>query len=124
MGHVKVAMPRTRHSGSPTEVIGRYKRRTDELDETITSAYVHGISTRDMSELTRSLMGEDVSRSTVSRVTKRLDENIEELRSRPITGPVPYLFLDATFLDARWARRVESVSPTASAWTANGHSLP
>lgn len=55
-------------------------------------------------------MGEDVSKSTVSRVTKRLEENVETLRQKPITGPVPYLFLDATFLDARWARRVENVA--------------
>ena len=110
MGHLEVAVPRTRNSGSAADVLGRYKRRTDELDETITSAYVHGVSTRDISELTRSLMGEDVSKSTVSRVTKRLEQNVEELRNKPITGPVPYLFLDATFLDARWARRVENVA--------------
>jgi len=110
MGHLEVAVPRTRHSGSAADVLGRYKRRTEELDETITSAYVHGVSTRDISELTKSLMGEDVSKSTVSRVTKRLEENVEELRNRPITEPVPYLYLDATFLDARWARRVENVA--------------
>ena len=85
-----------------TDVLGRYKRRTEELDETITSAYVHGISTRDMSEITKSLMGEEVGRSTVSRVTKKLEENVEALRNAPIEGPMLYLFLDATFLDARW----------------------
>jgi len=110
MGHLEVRVPRTRESGSAADVLGRYKRRTQELDETITSAYVHGISTRDMSELTKSLMGEDVSRSTVSRVTKKLGENVEALRNAPIEGPMPYLFLDATFLDARWARRVENVA--------------
>lgn len=110
MGHLQVAVPRTRHSGSAADVIGRYKRRTEELDETITSAYVHGVSTRDMGELTRSLMGEEVSKSTVSRVTKRLEDNVEELRTKPIDGHVPYLFLDATFLNTRWARRVENVA--------------
>lgn len=54
MGHLEVAVPRTRHSGSAADVLGRYKRRTDELDETITSAYVHGVSTRDISERSRS----------------------------------------------------------------------
>ena len=37
-------------------------------------------------------------------------QGIEALKKAPITGPVPYLYLDATFLDARWARRVENVS--------------
>jgi len=110
LGHLKVAVPRSRHSGSAAEVIGRYKRRSEDIDETITSAYVHGVSTRDMTELTKSLMGEEVSKSTVSRVTKRLEEKVEAMRQQPIEEPMRYLYLDATFLDARWARTVENVA--------------
>ncbi len=109
-GHIEVVVPRTRNSGSATEVIGRYKRRVDEIDDAITEAYVHGVSTRDMTMLTRALTGEDVSKSAVSRITARLEENVETLRTTPIDGPMPYLYLDATFLDARWARTVENVA--------------
>jgi transposase-like protein len=55
-------------------------------------------------------MGEGISPSTVSRVTKVLGQQVEALRREPIQGPVPYLYLDATFLDARWARKVENVA--------------
>ena len=52
-----------------------------------------------------------LGRSTVSRVaTAWLDEGVQTLRSAPIEGAHPYLYLDATFLDARWARKVENVS--------------
>jgi putative transposase len=110
MGSIEVAVPRTRQSGAPVEVLGRYRRRTGDVDRMVTSAYVEGLSTRDMTRLTEALMGEGVSRSTVSRVTKVLEEQIEELRRAPIKEPMPYLYLDATFLDARWARTVENVS--------------
>jgi len=110
MGLIEVAVPRTRESGSPVEVLGRYRRRSAELDEAIVSAYVHGASTRDIGDITEALAGEQVSRSTVSRVTSTLNQKVEELRKAPIAGPIPYLFLDATFLDARWARKVENVS--------------
>jgi putative transposase len=110
MGEVELAVPRTRYSGAPTEVVGRYKRRTEELDRLVTTAYVQGVSTRDMTRLSQALMGEGVSRSTVSRVTKVLGEQVEQLRRAPIEEPVPYLYLDATFLDVRWARAVENVS--------------
>jgi len=63
-----------------------------------------------MGDVTEALLGERVGRSTVSRVAKRLDETVQELRRAPIEGPHPYLYLDATFLDARWARKVENVS--------------
>ena len=73
-------------------------------------AYVSGVSQHKMGDVTEALMGERVGRSTVSRVAKRLDEAVEGLRRAPIEGPHPYLYLDATFLDARWARKVENVS--------------
>ena len=55
-------------------------------------------------------------------VAKRLDGAVEALRSAPIEGPHPYLYLDATFLDARWARKVENVSAlVAYAVDPDGH---
>jgi putative transposase len=111
MGVIDLEVPRAQEGGSSgAGVFGRYKRRTQEIDDTIVSAYVHGASTRDIGQITETLMGEHVGRSTVSRVTKSLTEKVEELRKAPITGPIPYLFLDATFLDAGWARKVENVS--------------
>jgi transposase-like protein len=74
------------------------------------SAYVHGVSTRQAGELTAALLGERVSRATVSRVTQALEATVAQLRGGRIEGPHPYLFLDATFVNARWARTVENVS--------------
>lgn len=122
MGYIEVAVPRARENGSPTEVIGRYRRRSAEVDRMVTAAYVEGVSTRDMNRVTAALMGEGISRSTVSRVTKVLGEQVEALRREPISEPIPYLYLDATFLDARWARRVENVSAlVAYGVTMDGH---
>jgi putative transposase len=110
LGQIDVTVPRSRGQGSPADVIGRYQRRSPELDEMMVEAYVSGVSQRKMADVTEALMGERVGRSTVSRVAKRLDEAVQELRSAPIEGAHPYLYLDATFLDARWAKRVENVS--------------
>ena len=110
MGQIEVAMPRSREGGSPADVLGRYQRRSPELDDMMVEAYVSGVSSRKMGDVTEALMGERVGRSTVSRVAKRLDDAVEELRTSPIEGPHPYLYLDATFLDARWAKKVENVS--------------
>jgi len=110
MGMIEVDVPRTRANGSAVDVIGRYRRRAAEIDDGIVAAYVSGSSTRDIGEITEALVGDRVSRSTVSRVTAALHDKVDQLRKAPITGPIPYLFLDATFLDARWARKVENVS--------------
>jgi hypothetical protein len=78
---IDLDVPRAREGGSAgAGVLGRYKRRTQEIDDTIVSAYVHGASTRDIGQITETLMGEHVGRSTVSRVTKSLNQKVEELR--------------------------------------------
>ena len=97
MGQIEVAVPRSRELGSPAEVMGRYRRRSEELDDMIVEAYVGGVSQRKMGEVTEALMGERVGRSTVSRTAKRLQESVNELRSERIEGPHPYLYLDATY---------------------------
>jgi transposase-like protein len=109
-GSVELRVPRTRESGSAGAVLGRYGRRSEEIDDAIKAAYVHGVSTRNMKNVTEALLGESVGRSTVSRITKTLDERVEALRTTPIEEPIVYLYLDATFLDARWARVVDNVS--------------
>lgn len=109
-GEVAVRVGRTRAGGAATAPLGRYARRQAEVDAAVTQAYVRGVSTRDMAGVTEALLGKQVGKSTVSRVTKRLEDQVEELRREPITERYAYLYLDATFVDARWARSVENVS--------------
>jgi len=110
LGQLDLTVPRTRASGSACDVLGRYQRRAPEVDDLIAEAYVQGVSTRKMGAVTEALLGERVGRATVSRVSKRLEDEVEALRTAPIAGPIRYLYLDATFLDARWARAVENVA--------------
>ena len=110
MGHMEVEVPRTRESGSPTGVFGRYQRRQAEVDDLITSSYVNGVSTRNVGAVTEALLGQRVGRSSVSRVTKSLEEEVRRFQAAPITEPTPYLYLDGTFLNARWARKVENIA--------------
>jgi transposase-like protein len=109
-GEVELRVGRTRNGGSATAPLGRYARRRPEIDAAITQSYVAGVSTRDMAGVTEALLDKRVGRSTVSRVTRRLEDEVEALRRSPIAEPFAYLFLDATFIDARWARTVENVS--------------
>ena len=75
MGRIDVKMPRTREHGSPVDVVGRYRRRTESLDDAIVAAYVGGVSTRDMTTVTEALMGE-------GSVRLRRELQIEEMEGR------------------------------------------
>jgi transposase-like protein len=109
-GEIEVRVGRTRAGGAATAPVGRYLRRQPEIDDAIAESYVRGLSTRDMGSVTQALLGKRVARSTVSRVTRRLDDEVEALRTEALAEPIAYLYLDATFVDARWARTVENVS--------------
>jgi len=110
MGHIQVRMPRARRGGAPVDVIGAYQRRTAEVDDAVTEAYVRGVSTRGMGDVVEALTGGGLGKSSVSRVTARLEEEVEKLRTRSLGGSkYPFLYLDGTYHKVRWARKVESV---------------
>jgi putative transposase len=44
---------------------------------------------------------EGISASSVSRITKELDEKVCEFISKSIEHEIPYLFVDATYLKVR-----------------------
>ena len=110
LGEVAVDVGRSRRHGAAIAPVGRYLRRRPQIDDAVSEVYVRGASTRDVAPITEALLGKRVSRSTVSRVTRQLEDGVEALRKEPITEPIAYLYLDATFIDARWARTVENVS--------------
>jgi transposase-like protein len=58
-------------------------------------ADVNGVSTRKVERLVEQLGVEGMSRSQVSRICRGLDERAEAVRSRPLEGAYPYLWLDA-----------------------------
>ena len=51
-----------------------------------------------------------ISKSTVSKLCKDIDERVKEFLDRPISGDWPYLWLDATYLKGRQGGRIVSVA--------------
>ena len=88
LGQIDVMVPRSREGGSPADVMGRYRRRSEEVDEMMVEAYVSGVSQRTMGDVTEALLGERVGRSTVSRVAKRLDGASRSAAERTQASPL------------------------------------
>ena len=51
-----------------------------------------------------------ISKSTVSKLCKDIDERVSEFLNRPLTGEWPYVWLDATYLKQRHGGRIISVA--------------
>ena len=82
-GEVELAIPKLR-TGSFFPSLLHLRRRVDKaLYAVICQAWIEGVSTRKVDDLVRALGNESgISRSTVSRICKDIDEGVKEFLGR------------------------------------------
>ena len=68
------------------------------------------VSTRRVDELVQAMGMTGISKSSVSKLCKDIDERVNGFLTRPLAGEWPYLWLDATYLKVRAAGRIVSVA--------------
>ena len=76
----------------------------------IQEAWIGGVSTRRVDDLVQAMGLSGISKSTVSKLCKDIDDRVREFLDRPIAGEWPYLWLDATYLKVRQGGRIVSVA--------------
>jgi len=78
-------------------------RKTVEkaLVAVIQEAWIAGVSTRRVDELVQAMGMTGISKSSVSKLCKDIDERVHAFLKRPLAGDWPYLWLDATYLKVR-----------------------
>ena len=109
-GEVDLAIPKLRQGSFFPSLLSPRKRVDKALYAVICSAWIEGVSTRKVDDLVRALGNESgISRSTVSRICKDIDEAVGEFLTRPLEHTwFPYVFVDATYVDVRVNHRVVS----------------
>ena len=87
-------------------------RRTSEkaLVAVIQEAWIGGVSTRRVDELVQAMGLSGISKSTVSKLCKDIDDWVGEFLNRPLAGDWPYPWLDATYLKVRQGGRIVSIA--------------
>jgi transposase-like protein len=110
VGRVKLQMPKLRKLSFETSIIERYKRRESSVEEALIEMYLAGVSVRRVEDITEALWGTRVSPGTVSNLNKKIYEQIESWRNRPLEGSYPFVYLDGIWLKRSWGGTVENVS--------------
>ncbi|WP_298273107.1 IS256 family transposase [uncultured Bradyrhizobium sp.] len=80
------------------------------LTAVIQEAWINGVSTRKVDELVQAMGMTGISKSSVSKLCKDIDERVNAFLKRPLAGEWPYLWLDATYLKVREGGRIVSVA--------------
>jgi putative transposase len=106
-GSLSLDVPTERSGHFRTAVFDRYQRSEQAFVLTLQEMYLAGVSTRKVRAITEELCGTSISASTVSRLTKRLDEDLARWRNRRLVESYPYLIVDARYERVRQNERIE-----------------
>lgn len=105
MGDLVIKVPRMRKGGFEFQVFERYQRRCQSIDRAILGCFVHGLSTRKVGEALAPILGEGISSSTVSRISRCLDHAVREYHQRSVEDRYRFLFFDGIVLKKRGVDR-------------------
>jgi len=105
VGEITLQKPQFREFSFETKVFERYSRVEKALINAIIESYLQGVSTRKVREIVSQLGIDQLSASSVSRISKELDEKVDEFLKRPIEQEVHYLFVDASYFKVRTESR-------------------
>jgi len=106
-GGVEVAIPKLRQGSFFPELLEPRRRIDKALWAVIMRAYITGTSTRKVDDLVKALgCDSGISKSTVSRICKAIDDDVSVLRNRRLDHqPFVYTWLDATYVQSAMAAR-------------------
>src|SRR5690242_1299359 len=102
LGTLQLRVPKLRQGSYFPPFLEPRKVSEKALVAVIQEAWIGGVSTRRVDELVQAMGLAGISKSTVSKLCKDIDERVGAFLERPLTGEWPYLWLDAT-----WHRQVK-----------------
>ncbi len=106
-GVLRLRVPRSRSGEFQTQVLPRYQRRHVQVNQALREVFLLGVSTRQAGRALASLVGESVSASTVSEVSKVLDGAVKQWHERPLQDHYQYLLLDGVSVRIRLGGEVK-----------------
>ncbi len=97
IGDLVLRIPRTR-TASAISVLKRFARRTLPVERLILLAFLLGLSTRKVGQALLPILGEPVSSSTVSEISRQLDQAVKAYHQRKLSDAYEVLLLDGIVL--------------------------
>lgn len=110
LGTLSLKIPKMRSGAYFPGFLEPRKTVEKALVAVIQEAWINGVSTRKVDELVQAMGMTGISKSSVSKLCKDIDERVNAFLKRPLAGDWPYLWLDATYLKVREGGRIVSVA--------------
>jgi transposase-like protein len=100
-GQVEIDVPRDRDGSFQPQIVKKRQRRLTGVDEIVLSLYAKGLTTGEISAHFAKIYGASVSKETVSRITDKVVEEMNDWANRPLQGVYAAVFIDAIMVKVR-----------------------
>jgi putative transposase len=100
-GPVEIEVPRDRASSFEPQIIKKRQRRLNGVDEIVLSLYAKGLTTGEISAHFAEIYGASVSKETISRITDKVLEEMNDWAARPLDEIYAAVFIDAIVVKVR-----------------------
>ena len=110
LGSLQLRVPKLRQGSYFPPFLEPRKTSEKALVAVIQEAWIGGVSTRRVEDLVQAMGLGGISKSTVSKLCREIDERVNAFLDRPLEGEWPYLWLDATYLKVREGGGIVSVA--------------
>ncbi len=100
-GNVEVQMPRDREGSFEPKLVAKRQRDVSAIEGKVLSMYAKGLSQRDISETIEEIYGFEISHETISSITDRVMEQLEQWQNRPLKKLYTFLFVDCLYVTVR-----------------------
>lgn len=100
-GDVPIQVPRDRNGSFEPVVVPKRKRDVSAIEDKVLAMYAKGMSQRDIAETIEDIYGFEISHETVSEITDRVLEQLDEWQNRPLKKFYTFLFVDCLYVPIR-----------------------
>ena len=107
IGPVEIEVPRDTDASFQPQIVKKRQRRLTGVDEIVLSLTARGLTTGEISAHFAEVYGASVSKETISKITDKVIEEMNEWSIRPLDPVYPVIFIDAIVRHEALCYRVE-----------------
>lgn len=101
IGPLELLVPRVRNGEFSPELFDRYQRNEQTLVLAMMEIVIQGVSTRNVTKITKELYATSFSKSTISKLCENIDPIVDEFKNRPLNKKYPFIICDALYVGIR-----------------------
>ena len=89
-----IKIPRDRNGSFEPQIVPKYKKNINMVEEKVLSLYKLGISERDISHTIEEIYGFEIDQTTISRMTDAIMVDVEEFHFKSLDKMYTFVFID------------------------------